>query len=82
MKATEAKQLTILNTPKAIERNRKKSEQDIKQVYRQIKANAKKGLTELRWDYRDAHDRQHIKDTLEKDEFIVEIFYPYLIIKW
>ena len=83
MKAIEAKQITDINAPKAIERNRKKSEVELKSVYYQIKINAKSGHNQLMWDYRDCHDKQHIIDKLIDDKYIVEYSnYPYVKIEW
>jgi len=82
MKAKEAKELTLLNLPKANVKNLKKSEKELKDVYSDIKSQAKRGHSQLDWDYRDSHDRFHVKDRLVEDGYSVDIIYPYLTIKW
>lgn len=82
MKAQEAKDLTVANIPKATVKNRKKSERELKGVYSQIKSHAKHGHYVMKWDYRDSHDKFHVKERLEENGYDIEIRYPYLIIKW
>jgi len=82
MKAQEAKELTIANIPKATVKNRKKSEKELNSVHSEIKSHAKHGLYEMKWDYRDSHDKNHVRDRLIEDGYEIEINYPYIIIKW
>jgi len=82
MKAEEAKQLTLVNKPKSDKKNIIKSEKELKEVYSLIKSQAKKGFDELKWDYRDSHNKNHVNDKLIENGYSIDIKYPYLIIKW
>ena len=83
MKAEEAKKLAIANKPLASEINIKKSEKELRNVYSMIANRANHGHDFLKWDYRDSHDRVHIKQKLIENGYsISEAQYPYLLIKW
>ena len=83
MKAEEAKQITIANKPRADVINIKKSEKELDYVYSLIRDRANHGYSYLKWDYRDSHDRKHIKEKLIGNGYSVsETQYPYLFIKW
>ena len=78
MNSDEAKKLAIANKSKLD----KKIQKTLKKIHSQIERKAKKGYSEMKWDYREIHDVDAIMSELKKEGYSSARSYPYLIIKW
>jgi len=82
MRAEEARAIATEHKPKMAEKNKKKIERQINNLYAQIKKSAKKGHFSTHIDWRELTDLSIVEQKLIQDGYSINRNYPFLNVTW
>jgi hypothetical protein len=80
--AEEASRISTINQEKFEIKKARHLTKDMNRVSDSIESASKQGHYTVRWDYRDAMNKEQVKQILIAEGFKIDDAYPYFLISW